>query len=349
MYRNSHSLWLKCLFPDSKTLQNAEQKFCPDYRTPYFCGLTIGYNQGEKMRLAFEDNSCSHCMPIIHRRFKNNDSPRGMESPRARRVGGFCRRRPGSCYVLCRIWKDKKRIDNKIDERETGRIAARKRLSRWALLTSALLRTLHEPCALHYWLIVSFVCTLHCIEQWNNLWRLLIGPVIGGCATLLHDAVMNPAEVVKQRMQMFQSPYRNCRDCILKVIVLCPLSRWLSFVLVSLGSVIDSLLLDIPWIHLVSRRSTILRVSARFTAVTPRLCRWTSRFKWRISSRTRKCRILRTAIVNTIPGHTWSQAAWLAAQLPPSPPPWTCAELCSTRSKVKVTKWWKDWLLLYMG
>lgn len=38
----------------------------------------------------------------------------------------------------------------------------------------------------------------------------------GGSATLLHDAVMNPAEVVKQRMQMFQSPYKNCRDCILK-------------------------------------------------------------------------------------------------------------------------------------
>ena len=85
------------------------------------------------------------------------------------------------------------------------------------------------------------VCrTLYCSDQWNNLWRLLIGPVTGGCATLLHDAVMNPAEVVKQRMQMFQSPYRNCRDCILKVIVLCPLSRWLSFVLVSLGSVIAS-------------------------------------------------------------------------------------------------------------
>jgi len=38
----------------------------------------------------------------------------------------------------------------------------------------------------------------------------------GGTATLLHDAVMNPAEVVKQRMQMFQSPYKNCRDCILQ-------------------------------------------------------------------------------------------------------------------------------------
>jgi len=39
----------------------------------------------------------------------------------------------------------------------------------------------------------------------------------GGSATLLHDAVMNPAEVVKQRMQMFQSPYKNCRDCFMKI------------------------------------------------------------------------------------------------------------------------------------
>jgi len=45
----------------------------------------------------------------------------------------------------------------------------------------------------------------------------LANALAGGCATLLHDAVMNPAEVVKQRMQMFQSPYRNCRDCILKI------------------------------------------------------------------------------------------------------------------------------------
>lgn len=36
-----------------------------------------------------------------------------------------------------------------------------------------------------------------------------------GCvATLLHDAVMNPAEVVKQRMQMFNSPYRGVLDCV---------------------------------------------------------------------------------------------------------------------------------------
>jgi len=36
-----------------------------------------------------------------------------------------------------------------------------------------------------------------------------------GCvATLLHDAAMNPAEVVKQRMQMYNSPYRGVLDCI---------------------------------------------------------------------------------------------------------------------------------------
>uniref|UniRef100_A0A1A7YLN2 Solute carrier family 25 (Mitochondrial iron transporter), member 28 n=1 Tax=Iconisemion striatum TaxID=60296 RepID=A0A1A7YLN2_9TELE len=36
-----------------------------------------------------------------------------------------------------------------------------------------------------------------------------------GCvATLLHDAIMNPAEVVKQRMQMYNSPYRSVLDCV---------------------------------------------------------------------------------------------------------------------------------------
>ncbi|XP_072247100.1 mitoferrin-2 [Leuresthes tenuis] len=36
-----------------------------------------------------------------------------------------------------------------------------------------------------------------------------------GCvATLLHDAAMNPAEVVKQRMQMYNSPYSSVLDCV---------------------------------------------------------------------------------------------------------------------------------------
>ncbi|KAG8441042.1 hypothetical protein GDO86_006688 [Hymenochirus boettgeri] len=38
--------------------------------------------------------------------------------------------------------------------------------------------------------------------------------VAGSLATLLHDAVMNPAEVVKQRMQMYNSPYRSMLHCI---------------------------------------------------------------------------------------------------------------------------------------
>ncbi|KAF4528954.1 hypothetical protein B566_EDAN017422 [Ephemera danica] len=42
----------------------------------------------------------------------------------------------------------------------------------------------------------------------------LMTGVAGSFAALLHDAVMNPAEVVKQRLQMCQSPYRNCMDCI---------------------------------------------------------------------------------------------------------------------------------------
>ncbi|KAM9792190.1 mitoferrin-2-like [Neosynchiropus ocellatus] len=38
---------------------------------------------------------------------------------------------------------------------------------------------------------------------------------VAGCmATVLHDAMMNPAEVVKQRMQMFNSPYRGVLDCV---------------------------------------------------------------------------------------------------------------------------------------
>ncbi|XP_025937673.1 mitoferrin-1 isoform X3 [Apteryx rowi] len=38
--------------------------------------------------------------------------------------------------------------------------------------------------------------------------------IAGSVATLLHDAVMNPAEVVKQRMQMFNSPYKSVLACV---------------------------------------------------------------------------------------------------------------------------------------
>jgi len=35
----------------------------------------------------------------------------------------------------------------------------------------------------------------------------------GVVATLFHDGIMNPVEVVKQRMQMYNSPYSNIRQC----------------------------------------------------------------------------------------------------------------------------------------
>lgn len=39
-----------------------------------------------------------------------------------------------------------------------------------------------------------------------------------GCvATLIHDAIMNPAEVVKQRLQMYNSPYKSVLKCIVQV------------------------------------------------------------------------------------------------------------------------------------
>ncbi|XP_061881410.1 mitoferrin-1 isoform X2 [Entelurus aequoreus] len=42
----------------------------------------------------------------------------------------------------------------------------------------------------------------------------LANGIAGSVATVLHDAIMNPAEVVKQRMQMYKSPYRGLWDCV---------------------------------------------------------------------------------------------------------------------------------------
>ncbi|XP_058807197.1 mitoferrin-1 [Phymastichus coffea] len=42
----------------------------------------------------------------------------------------------------------------------------------------------------------------------------LIYAYAGVVSTVLHDGVMNPAEVVKQRMQMPNSPYRSVMDCL---------------------------------------------------------------------------------------------------------------------------------------
>lgn len=36
-------------------------------------------------------------------------------------------------------------------------------------------------------------------------------------ATLIHDAISNPTEVIKQRLQMYNSPYKSVIECAQKV------------------------------------------------------------------------------------------------------------------------------------
>ncbi|PAA53893.1 hypothetical protein BOX15_Mlig009775g1 [Macrostomum lignano] len=50
---------------------------------------------------------------------------------------------------------------------------------------------------------------------WNERASYLVS-AIG--ATLLHDAIMTPADAVKQRVQMFRSPYSGCIDCLRSVL-----------------------------------------------------------------------------------------------------------------------------------
>ncbi|XP_054905259.1 mitoferrin-1 [Poeciliopsis prolifica] len=52
----------------------------------------------------------------------------------------------------------------------------------------------------------------HIIQSGGN--SHIANGVAGSVATVLHDAIMNPAEVVKQRMQMYNSPYRGLWDCV---------------------------------------------------------------------------------------------------------------------------------------
>ncbi|XP_042222036.1 mitoferrin-1-like isoform X2 [Homarus americanus] len=52
----------------------------------------------------------------------------------------------------------------------------------------------------------------------NNAFQNHIVNAGAGCgATLLHDAIMVPADVIKQRMQMYNSPYSSCFDCLRKL------------------------------------------------------------------------------------------------------------------------------------
>lgn len=51
----------------------------------------------------------------------------------------------------------------------------------------------------------------------NSNYHPLIYGASGCCSTLLHDGIMTPAEVVKQRMQMLNSPYKSVIDCATNV------------------------------------------------------------------------------------------------------------------------------------
>lgn len=62
-----------------------------------------------------------------------------------------------------------------------------------------------------------FGCYEHIKKSLENaqLKSTHLAPMVGGtCATLLHDAVMTPADAVKQRLQMYNSPYHNSLDCL---------------------------------------------------------------------------------------------------------------------------------------
>lgn len=51
----------------------------------------------------------------------------------------------------------------------------------------------------------------------SNRYHTLIYGASGCISTLLHDGIMNPAEVVKQRLQMYNSPYKSVTDCLVRV------------------------------------------------------------------------------------------------------------------------------------
>lgn len=53
------------------------------------------------------------------------------------------------------------------------------------------------------------------LSSWDHPELNVLAYGTAGCvSTLLHDGVMNPAEMVKQRLQMYNSPYRNVVTCI---------------------------------------------------------------------------------------------------------------------------------------
>jgi solute carrier family 25 iron transporter 28/37 len=71
---------------------------------------------------------------------------------------------------------------------------------------------------------------------------------LAGCgATVVHDIVYNPAEVIKQRLQVYATPYRSCLDCARTILAR---EGWRAFYY-SFGT---QLLLNIPYnsLHFVT-------------------------------------------------------------------------------------------------
>lgn len=51
----------------------------------------------------------------------------------------------------------------------------------------------------------------------NFLSSILISVLSASFATVIHDAISNPTEVIKQRLQMYNSPYKSIFECARKV------------------------------------------------------------------------------------------------------------------------------------
>lgn len=94
------------------------------------------------------------------------------------------------------------------------------------------------PTSIHSMISPAMVCRMHCptsfvifgiapkslfhfsysndvICNWNSMNRCAV--VAGVIATLIHDAISNPTEVIKQRLQMYNSPYRTVLGCAVGV------------------------------------------------------------------------------------------------------------------------------------
>ena len=81
---------------------------------------------------------------------------------------------------------------------------------------SAVIASAGPAHALHYACYEQLKAQLSgTIESYNQ--SHMVHGAAGSVSTILHDTVMNPAEVVKQRMQVYGSPYRSSIECMIEV------------------------------------------------------------------------------------------------------------------------------------